>query len=526
MGQFEQIVALLAVVVALAALAKRLHFPYPMFLLVWGIVVALLPWISVIELEPDLALVLFLPPVLFEAAYNTSWRDFRANIVYIGGLAIGAVLVTTVIVALLARMLFDGIPWAMAFALGAIVSPPDTVAASTIFRRLGVPNRITTILEGESLVNDASALVTYQVAVAAVVSGMFSASNAAGQFVLVGGGGIAIGMVCGYLVARIVETLPIADLEIAATLIAPYLVYIGAERAHVSGVLAVVACGLIFGRRSSRALSSASRVGGLATWQAGLILINGTGFILIGMQLQQILDTLNSGEFQRLLINALVISLGVIIARFLWIGPVKALQMFVTGNRNVLRDTEARKSAFVIAWSGLRGIVSLAAALALPVVDDAGVEVPYRSEVQLVTFVVICVTLLGQGLSLPFVLRKLDIHDDGENDREVGLARRIAIESGLETLNTIADEPWIPEGHVSGMRERFQHILDSAPTDRHVVSERAEQAHLTSVRRLNTEVFESARQALIDARDRGEIGDAARTAIESDLDLELLRFDA
>lgn len=524
MGEFELIVGLLALVVVLAAVAQRLALPYPMLLLVMGTAIALMPGMPSVELEPHLALVLFLPPVLFEAAFFTSWRDFKANAGAIGGLAIGGVLVTTLVVAWIAHTVFDGMPWSVAFALGAIVSPPDAVAASTIFRRLGAPHRVTTILEGESLVNDASALVAFRVAVAAIASGTFSLADAGTQFVLVSIGGIAIGIAAGHAMSAAISWLRTSDLEISATLVVPFLIYIAAEELHVSGVLAVVAAGLIFGRTSSRALSTASRIGGLSTWQAGLILVNGTAFILIGLQLQHILEDLDGGTVVSLVGKGLLISLGVILARFLWLMPISLLRKGFLSNRQCEVPNASKAAAFVIGWSGLRGIVSLASALSLPLVNDAGMPVPFREEVLFITFIVICVTLLGQGLPLPWILRKLDLKDDGEIEREFWLARRIALQAGIDKLNELEGEAWAPADHVREMRDRFQHMYDEVFNGGDVPH--LDDGHIAESRRLRTEVIDHARHAMLDARNRGEIGDAARFAIESDLDLELLRFEA
>jgi len=524
MGDFELIIGLLAIVVVLAACAYRLSLPYPMLLLVFGAAIALMPGMREVELDPHLALALFLPPVLFEAAYFTSWRDFKANAPSIGGLAIGGVLVTTVIVAVIAHEIFAGMPWAVAFALGAIVSPPDAVAASTIFRRLGAPHRVTTILEGESLVNDASALVTYRVAVAAILTGTFSWGEAAGEFLVTSVGGVILGVAAGHLVTAAIRWLQTTDLEIAATLIVPFLIYGGAEELHVSGVLAVVTAGLIFGRGASRALSSASRLGGVTTWQAGLILVNGTAFILIGLELRVILGDLSGSDILDLLVKSLAISLGVIAARFIWMYPFATIKHGFLNWRQISYPQQSRAASFIIGWSGLRGIVSLASALSLPLVDDAGIPVPYRNEVLFITFVVICATLLGQGLPLPWLLRKLGLHDDGEVKRETVAAWRIALQACIDRLLELEGEAWVPSDHIEEMRHRFQHMLDTIFEDGDGLQ--IDRAHVEASRQLQEDVIETARSALLDARNRGVIGDAARIKVEADLDLELLRFAA
>ena len=408
--------------------------------------------------------------------------------------------------------------------LGAIVSPPDAVAASTIFRRLGAPHRVTTILEGESLVNDASALVTYRVAVAAIVTGTFSWREAGEEFVVTSVGGVILGIAAGNLITAAIRWIQTTELEIAATLIVPFIIYIGAEELHVSGVLAVVTAGLIFGRGSSRALSSASRLGGVATWQAGLILINGTAFILIGLELRLILGNLPGDQVGELLAKSLLISLGVIAARFIWIYPFATIKHGFLNWRHVEYAHATRAASFIIGWSGLRGIVSLASALSLPLLDEAGMPVPFRNEVLMVTFVVICVTLLGQGLPLPWMLRRLGLHDDGEVRRETVAAWRIALQACISRLLELEGEAWVPAEHIEEMQHRFQHMLDTIFADGDELQ--VDKAHLAASRQLQEDVIETARNALLDARNRGVIGDAARVKVEADLDLEFLRFAA
>jgi Na+/H+ antiporter len=284
----ELIFILLAVVTVLAALAERTALPYPIFLVLGGLVLGLVPGAPAIALDPDAVFLLFLPPILFAAAYATSWRDFRANLRPIGLLAVGCVFFTTVAVAVVAHTVIADFSWPAAFVLGAIVAPPDAVAATAIFQRLGVPRRLVTILEGESLVNDASALVAYRFAVAAVVTGTYATAGAAGSFVVIALGGIAIGLAAGWLLNRIIPAAGSPSVAIMASLLAPGTIYVLAEHLAVSGVLATVVAGLVHGRSSSRIFDPTTRVPGETVWQFVVFLINGLVFILIGLQLRSV----------------------------------------------------------------------------------------------------------------------------------------------------------------------------------------------------------------------------------------------
>jgi CPA1 family monovalent cation:H+ antiporter len=514
----ELIIVLLAIVVGLAVIADRVHIPYPMLLMVAGIAIAFIPGLPPVELEPDLVFLLFLPPVLFGAGYFTSWRDFKANRRPIGLLAIGCVLFTTVIVAVVARWLIPGMGWAPAFVLGAIVSPPDAVAATTMFERLGVPHRVVTVLEGESLVNDASALILYRFAIAAVATGTFSLPDALREFVVLSLGGVVIGIVAGYIIQRCARFARTPSLQISVSLVVPALVYFLAEHLGVSGVLATVAAGIVLGRHSSVALSPEARIGGAATWASGTLIVNALAFVLIGMQLRLIVQDLPDGKFSTLLGQALVISLAVIVVRFIWVYPVVYLPRILSPTLRQNDPAPPWQAPFVIGWSGLRGIVSLASALALPVVMDNGEPFPYRNEILFFSFAVIVVTLLGQGGSLPLVLAKLGIGDDGDGAREVVAGRRVLTDAALARLEAISGESWVPEEHANELRSHLLHKREFNSRDQ----EEAEE-HARNSARLRLEINEAARQALIAARNSGQIGDGARVVLETELDIERLR---
>src|SRR5438093_8501446 len=319
MNQVETVVALLIVVAALAIVAKRVALPYPVLLVVAGLALGFVPGPTPLKFDPEMVLLFVLPPLLYPAALFTSWRDFRANLTPILWLAIGLVLVTTFAIGAVAHVLGD-LPWAAAFALGAIVSPPDAVAATAISKRLRLPRRIVTILEGESLVNDATALVAYRFAVAAVLSGAsFSFGAASLRFVWVAVGGIGIGLLVGWIVSHVQRRLDDPPIQITISLLTPFAAYIVADRLHVSGVLAVVTAGLFLGWRVPRLITSRTRLYGQIFWEMIVFLLNGLVFVMIGLQLHGIMERLAGQSFATLVIHGILLSVTAIVVRMLWV---------------------------------------------------------------------------------------------------------------------------------------------------------------------------------------------------------------
>ena len=434
-------VGLLMAVAVLALLARRFHVPYPIFFVMGGLLIGLIPGLPKVRLDPELVFLFFLPPLLFPAALFTSWRDFRSNLRPISLLAIGLVLFTTVAVAWLAHLFFH-LPLAVGFVLGAIISPPDAIAVTAIAERLSVPRRIVTILEGESLVNDATALVAYRFAVVAVATGSFSLTRAGGQFLVVGLGGILAGLAMGWLVEKFHRRVDDAPIEITVSLLTPFAAYLAAERLGVSGVLAVVAAGLYLGWRSPEILSSRTRLQAGPVWDMVEFLLNGFVFILIGLQLPEVLHALSSHadySFGRLVRYALIISLAVIFIRILWVFPASYLPRLLFKR---IRDKDPYPSwrhVTIVAWTGVRGVVSLAAALALPDTIQGGLPFPDRDLILFLTFIVILSTLVVQGLSLPTLIRWLGIKDDGAAAKEERDARLKANQAALARLREIAE---------------------------------------------------------------------------------------
>src|SRR6266581_3407401 len=440
-GVAEIFVGLLLAVAVLALVARRLTIPYPILFVIGGLLLGLIPKLPKVRLDPNLVFLFFLPPLLFPAALFTSWRDFRANLRPISLLAVGLVLFTTVAVAFLAHYFIEDLPLAAGFVLGAIVSPPDAVAATAIADRLKVPRRIVTILEGESLVNDATALVAYRFAVVAVVTGSFSLAHASGQFLIVGMGGILIGWAGGWLAGQFHKRVDDAPIEITVSLLTPFVAYFSAERAGVSGVLAVVTAGLYLGWRMPELLTFKTRLQGGPVWEMLEFLLNGFVFILIGLQLPEVLNALsgNAIPIPRLVWYALLISLAVILIRILWVFPATYLPRLLFKKLCKHDPYPKWQHVTIVAWTGMRGVVSLAAALALPDKIQGGSPFPGRDLILFLSFVVILATLVVQGLSLPPLIRWLGVKDDGSMEKEEREARLKANQAALARLNEIAE---------------------------------------------------------------------------------------
>jgi Na+/H+ antiporter len=516
------VVVLLMAATVLAIVARRLGLPYPVLLVLGGLAVGFVPGLPVVALEPDVVFLLFLPPILFGAGYFTSIRDLKANFRPIALLAVGLVLFTTVVVAIVVEGLVPGLGWAAAFTLGAIVAPPDAVAATAIFQRLGAPRRMVTILEGESLLNDATALVAYRFAVGAAATGTFSLVDAGGTFVVASLGGVIVGLVVGTIVAWLVRVVDDEVFSVVITFLAPIAAYLPAEHLELSGVLATVVAGIWVGRHAPRALSSGVRLSGVAAWQILLFLINGAIFILIGLSLPQALNRLAGRPPAELLGLAVAVSLAVIVARIVWVFPATYLPRRIRRIREADADPHPTpRSVVIVAWAGMRGVVSLAAALALPA------DFPERDLVVFLTFAVILATLVGQGMTLPILLRHLDIDDGaGAEGQEEAYARYVAADAATARLDDLA-RAW--PGHlelIDTLRAQYGHRSHHAELrqDRAEQDADAEQ-ELLEHRQIRVAVLDAEREALIALRDRAAISDDIFRRVERDLDLEELRME-
>jgi len=522
-GVVEIFVGLLLAVAVLALLARQLHIPYPILFVIGGLLLGLIPKLPKVRLDPELVFLFFLPPLLFPAALFTSWRDFRANLRPISLLAIGLVLFTTIAVALLAHH-FMGLPLAVGFVLGAIISPPDAIAATAIADRLRVPRRIVTILEGESLVNDATALVAYRFAVVAVATGSFSLAKASGQFFIVGIGGILLGLAVGWLAERFHERVDDAPIEITVSLLTPFAAYLPAEHLGVSGVLAVVTAGLYLGRRMPEILTFRTRLQGGPVWDMVEFLLTGFVFILIGLQLPEVLRALsgNAIPIRQLVWYALVISLAVILIRILWVFPATYLPRLLFKTIRARDPYPSWRHVTIVAWTGMRGVVSLAAALALPLTIQDGSPFPGRDLILFLTFIVILATLVVQGLSLPPLIRWLGIKDDGAAEKEEREARLKANQAALARLNEIAERDPAKADALQRLRIEYEDRIrqlesyENAGTPRGLFS--SEYEHLSY------EALRVERRIILQLRNTGVINDEVLRHIQRDIDLAEARL--
>ena len=525
MHPVEVVLALLLLVALLTVTARRIGVPYPILMTLGGLGLGLVPGLPRVELAPDIVFLLFLPPLLFAAAFFTSPRELAANARPIGLLAIGLVLATTVIVAVAVHTLAPGVPWAVAFALGAIVSPPDAVAATAIAQRLGLPRRMVIILEGESLVNDATALVAYRLAVIAAVSGTFSLGNAAVSFVVVSVGGVAIGLLAGWAIVFVLSRLNDPPVEVLFSLLGPFGAWLPAEAIGVSGVLSVVTAGIVVGRKAPRILGSDARILGSGVWQMVVFTLNGLVFILIGLQLPNILDTLSASRtFGELASWAVIVSVTVILVRLVWVFPGTYLPGWLIPAVRAREQRPPVRNVLIVGWAGMRGVVSLAAALALPLTVAGGAPFPQRDLVIFLTFSVILATLVGQGPTLPWLIRRLGIGDDGSADHEELHAREASVTAALARLDELAVEMPGHQELLDHLRERHEHATEHFEHDHESGEVPLDQEAIehAAIRRA---VIDAQRLAVIDLRDRGVISDEALRRVERGLDLEELRAE-
>lgn len=524
-GVAEIFVGLLLAVAVLALLARRLAIPYPILFVIGGLVLGGIPKLPRVRLDPDLVFLFALPPLLFPAALFTSWRDFRANLRPISLLAIGLVLFTTAAVAWLAHY-FIGLPLSVGFVLGAIISPPDAVAATAITDRLRIPRRIVTILEGESLVNDATALVAYRFAVAAVVSGSFSPRDAAGRFLLVSVGGILAGLAIGWLAEQFHKRVDDAPIEITVSILTPYGAYLLATRLDVSGVLAVVTAGLYLGRRFPELLNFSTRLQGAPVWEMVEFLLNGFVFILIGLQLPEVLRSLASDSIpvRQLGLYALLISLAVVLLRILWVFPATYLPRLIF-KKLCRHDPHPRwPHVAIVAWTGMRGVVSLAAALALPLTVNGGSIFPGRNLILFLTFVVILATLVVQGLTLPLVIRWLGVEDDYSMDREERAARLKANQAALARLKEITEHDDAKADALRRLQIEYEDHIRQVEGSEPARAGTPLRLFSSEYERLSFEALKVERQTIVRLRNQEVINDAVLRRIQRDIDLAEARL--
>jgi Na+/H+ antiporter len=520
--KIQILLILLGIIGVLAVVAERIRFPFPVLLVMAGLLIGFAPNLPEAKLDPELVFLIFLPPLLFAAAWNFPWDDFRSNFLPIFALAVGLVFITIVCVAYAAHFLIPGMTLATGFVLGAIVSPPDAVAAGAVLKNLRVPKRLSAILEGESLVNDASGLVAYHFAVAAVITGSFSLVDAVGDFIWMSLGGVVFGLLIGLGIAHLHRHLRDPAVEVTLTIVTPYIAYMPAEKLGFSGVLAVVSAGLHIGHRSWEALGPESRLQRDTIWQLFEYLLNSVIFILIGLQFPSIVRGMNIPVAQMIVIGA-TISAVVIAVRFLWVFPMASLERYFF--RRGGKDYLSFGGLVVGSWAGMRGVVSLAAALALPLTTATGEAFPHRHIILFLTFCVIFVTLVLQGLSLPWLARKLNVEEASPDFQMEGMARTMLLEELVAEIDHLVQregnseyrrslERW--QGHYQGRLTALKQRL-ALPADVNRYAARKE-------RDLLSRLMNRTRHRLTKLRRRGLISEEVRRRIEYDFDMEEQRI--
>jgi CPA1 family monovalent cation:H+ antiporter len=514
---------LLLATAGLAVLAGLIRVPYPVTLVLGGTVIGFLPGVPAVELDPDLVLLIFLPPLLYGAAFFTSVRDLRRLARPIALLAIPLVIVTMVAVAVVAHEVI-GLDWGPAFVLGAIVSPTDAVAPALIMRRIGAPRRLITLIEGENLTNDWTALVLYKFAVAAVVSGSFSLVKAVPEFIATGVGGVLIGLVAGRIIREVRARIDDPPTEITISLLSGYAAYLPAEELGLSGVIAAVTTGLYMGWHTPQLTTPLMRLQGIALWEILTFLLNGVLFLLVGLQLPGILDDLSGQSTGELLWWGFLVSLVVIAVRLAWGFTVPYLIRAIDRRETQRARRSPPAERLAVGWAGMRGSVSLAAALAIPLTIDGGADFPNRELIIFLAFAVLFVTLVGQGLTLGPLISWLGLEDDGMEEQEERVARRSIAEAALGRLEELGEPDWVSQetiGRVRALldyrRQRFDALADG---DGQPFEDRAD-----AYRRLMYDVYDAQREELVAMRNRGDISDEVRRKIERDLDLEESRLE-
>jgi CPA1 family monovalent cation:H+ antiporter len=513
------LVSLLVSVAVLGAAARAVNIPYPIVLVIGGLVLGFIPGLPDIELAPELVLVIFLPPLLYSAAFFANLHDLRTSLRPIALQAVVLVLFTMVAVAVVIKALVPEMPWAAAFTLGAIVAPTDPVAATTIMRRMAVPRRIVSVVEGESLINDGTALVAYRTAIAAV-GGTFSVWEAGWDFVLSGVGGVAVGLAAGWAIVQIRRRIDDIPTEITISLLSGFAGYVPAEALHVSGVLAAVTTGIVLGWKAPYISTASMRLQGYAVWEILTFLLNALLFVLIGLQLPIILDGLSGMPAGEVLWWCVAVSLVVIVTRLIWSQSVVFIIRALDRRESQRMRRSVWQSRFLISWCGMRGSVSLAAALAL---DP---DFPQRNLILLLTFAVIFATLVLQGLTLPAVIRALGVRDDGEDDREEVLGRRAAAAVALERLDELALEEWTHDDTIGRMRKLYEYrtrrfAAQAGETDDGDGIEHRSRKYQKAVRA----VLDAQRAELVRLRNSGEISNEVMHRLERELDLEDERLE-
>lgn len=524
-GAAEFIFLLLLLFVAVFGwLARLLKMPYPIVMVIGGLILSLIPSVPSITLDPDFVFLVVLPPLLYSSAWTTSWRDFRYNLISISLLAFGLVGFTVAGVALVTPRVFSGFDWRLGLVLGAVVAPTDAIAATSIARRVGLPRRILDILEGESLVNDASGLLALEFATGIVVH-RHAPTLTAGVLTLLWliAGGIGLGLIVGWIVDRMERRIDDGPIEMTVSILVPYAVYLAGNAVHASGVLAVVTCGLFLSRRSANFFSPNVRLQIWSVWESLTFVLNGLVFVLIGLQLPTIRASIRAYGVGTLVLYGAIFSVLLILLRLLWTFPGAHIAYFL--RRRLAHQNERAPGArqiFVVGWTGMRGVVALAAALALPATLTNGARFPHRDLIIFLTFCVIVVTLVVQGVTLPSLIRILGLAGSTGPNCEEEEARRIALEAAVSYLETVKlRDSEAAAGFYEDLVLHYRQRLASLQNSDSDQEQRIDQARYVA---LSLETLRVERQTVIRLRDEGRINDEVLRRIEHELDLSESRL--
>jgi monovalent cation/hydrogen antiporter len=517
MHSIEILIILLVFIVGLSIIAKRINIVFPVLLTIAGLAIGFIPGLPQIVLEPSIVLLVFLPPILYGAAWYTNWKEFKFNFEPILMLSLGLVIFTSLGIAWFAQWLLPGFTLAMGFLLGAVISPPDAVAATSVLKKLKVPKKIVTVLEGESLVNDASALIIYQFALAAVITNEFSFTYAAGKFLLVVAGGIVTGFAVGFISYRVHKAFTIEPaIETLFTFITAYGAYLLAEKLHVNGLLSVVTAGMYMGRKQSSIHSPVMRIQAVAVWDFITVFLNGIIFILIGLQLPYLVANVKGTALSTLIRYGILISVAATVLRFVYIFFIDRLSFFIRGKMGLKPVFPTLAHTFILAFTSMRGVVSLAAAFSIPVMIDDGKLFPQRELILFLTFSVVLFTLLFQGLLLPVILKFIHFGNSKQHFKHPAEVRKQLSGAALHKVNSMIESEAINSSiaeQIKSWHEKKLSLHEDEPD-----SEAGKENELGL--QLRKASIAARREKLHELRDTGLLDPELFHKIEGELDLE------
>ncbi len=526
MGQAELLIAgLLVAVAGLSALARRLSLPYPIVLVIGGALLGFVPGMPEVNLDPNVVLVVFLPLLVYGAAFFANLNDIRSNLRAVTLSSVGLVLATMVAVAVVAHQLVDGLSWAASFTLGAIVSPTDTLAGAQIMRRLEFPRFFVSAIEAEGLFNDATALVCFRVAVAAVVGGSFSLLDASWKFLAAAAGGIAIGLAVGWLIAELRARTSDAQTSVTISLFSGYAAFIPANAIGASGVLAAVTTGLYMGIKGPSVIPARIRLQGTFVWEMLDFIVNASLFVLVGLQLRSVVERLGAYPPGKLALYAAMVSLAVILTRIAWFFTTPYLIRALDRRPSQRSRRVGPRPRLILAWAGMRGAVSLAAALSLPLTTHAHEPFPDRDLIIFLTFGVIFATLVLQGLTLPGLIKALHVERDGSEESEEIRARLVAAKAALAQLDELEREEWTRDDTIERMRGAYNYRKRRFAARAGKIEDDGYEDRSLAYQQIVQLVLAAQREALVRARNAGEISNEVMNAVIQDLDLEESRLE-